>query len=270
MFACEWRRGRNNALASIFLLIPWGMRLPIRGAGIYDHQRLIRRTDGSFTGRMMKRKGFTLIEILITVAILGLLTAIAIPNLLQAQVRSKVSRVKADLQSIATALGAYRADHNNFPLCSFGYQNSRARPEEQEPELLLSTLTTPVAYISAIPRDVFPCEDVRSVRFPGRRYSYRYYSRWWKTVVAGAYPLLIAGKQPTAQWALVSSGPDCTDSGGEWLMFGLDVMSRVAVEVDPSFQLATPRTSGLAGKAVAIYDPTNGSTSPGDIVRLGS
>jgi prepilin-type N-terminal cleavage/methylation domain-containing protein len=51
---------------------------------------------------------FTLIELLIVVAIIAILAAIAVPNFLEAQVRSKVSRAKADMRSIATGPGVLR------------------------------------------------------------------------------------------------------------------------------------------------------------------
>ena len=62
-----------------------------------------------------QQKAFTLIELLIVVAIIAILAAIAVPNFLEAQVRSKVSRVRSDMRSLATALEAYQVDNNKYP-----------------------------------------------------------------------------------------------------------------------------------------------------------
>jgi len=67
---------------------------------------------------MMRRrdKGFTLIELLIVVAIIGIIAAIAIPNLLNAIDRGKQKRTMADLRSIGTAVESYSIDHNFYPV----------------------------------------------------------------------------------------------------------------------------------------------------------
>ncbi|MBN1477342.1 prepilin-type N-terminal cleavage/methylation domain-containing protein, partial [Candidatus Sumerlaeota bacterium] len=64
---------------------------------------------------MIRHRAFTLIELLIVVAIIAILAAIAVPNFLEAQTRAKVSRVKADIRSVATALEAYIVDYNMYP-----------------------------------------------------------------------------------------------------------------------------------------------------------
>ena len=65
---------------------------------------------------MKKREsGFTLIELLIVIAIIGILAAIAIPNLLNAVQRGKQKRSMSDMRTLATAIEAYAVDNNNYP-----------------------------------------------------------------------------------------------------------------------------------------------------------
>jgi general secretion pathway protein G len=69
---------------------------------------------------MLKRdsKGFTLIELLIVVAIIGIIAAIAIPNLLNAIDRGKQKRTMADMRSIGTAVESYAVDNNVYPVAA--------------------------------------------------------------------------------------------------------------------------------------------------------
>jgi len=64
---------------------------------------------------MKSQKGFTLIELLIVVAIIGIIAAIAIPNLLNAIDRGKQKRTMADMRSIGTAVESYAVDNNFYP-----------------------------------------------------------------------------------------------------------------------------------------------------------
>ena len=89
--------------------------------------------------------GFTLIELLVVVAVVAILAAIAVVNFQNASVRSKVSRAKADMASIQTALEAYAVDEGTYPLNAGGIGLPGA----------LYNLTEPTSYISAVPLDVF-------------------------------------------------------------------------------------------------------------------
>ena len=75
------------------------------------------------------QSGFTLIELLIVVAIIGIIAAIAIPNLLNAIDRGKQKRTMADIRSIGTAIEAYAVDVNYYPAHqAFGLLGATAAP----------------------------------------------------------------------------------------------------------------------------------------------
>ncbi len=94
---------------------------------------------------MNNRRAFTLIELLIVVAIIGILAAIAVPNFLNAQIRAKVSRAMSDMRNISLALETYRLDNNGYPPWADLHPN----------HLRYNRLTTPTSYMSSIPTDPF-------------------------------------------------------------------------------------------------------------------
>ena len=100
--------------------------------------------------------GFTLIELLIVVAIISILSSIAVPNFLEAQTRAKVSRAKADMASMATALEIYAIDRNTYP----HRRNPNWEAGAYAPLLStkmndLKVLTTPISYMVKVPADIF-------------------------------------------------------------------------------------------------------------------
>jgi len=69
---------------------------------------------------MKRQKGFTLIELLIVVAIIGIIAAIAIPNLINAIQRGRQKRTMGDIRTLSTVVEAYATDWAFYPRVANG------------------------------------------------------------------------------------------------------------------------------------------------------
>lgn len=77
-----------------------------------------------------KQDGFTLVELMVVVAIIGLLSAVAVPNFKKYQARAKISEAKLQLAALYTAESAFFSDFNIYASCLryMGYDPNDERP----------------------------------------------------------------------------------------------------------------------------------------------
>ena len=64
---------------------------------------------------MRRRRGFTLIELLVVMAIIGILTAVALPNLAKTPIRAREAALRQDLYTFRTCIDQYFADKGRYP-----------------------------------------------------------------------------------------------------------------------------------------------------------
>jgi prepilin-type N-terminal cleavage/methylation domain-containing protein len=184
------------------------------------------------------KSAFTLIELLIVVAIIAILAAIAVPNFLEAQTRSKLARTKADIRSLRTAMEAYMVDHNKYPPDHSYYE-----------PVTWSQLTTPVAYITSILRNPY---KAKNVPFP----------EGFLDVFGYSAELIVDAGGSVREWPqelsaigikywMSSAGPDEYSQHND---FGWN-----------NIQMWRELDSGT-GYLDVIYDSTNGTKSAGDLL----
>lgn len=197
------------------------------------------------------KKAFTLIELLIVVAIIAILAAIAVPNFLEAQTRAKVSRTKSDMRTLATGIESYSVDYNRPP---FDWADDVGFPY-----YINSGLTTPITYVSNGARlaDLFAQNKQSNADNAIReRYRYRAFDQEYLSGGTAGSPFqslpgpdapgMQVAQDVHGSWFLASKGPD-----GETL------------PLPAGFADGNNETDWLWLQ----YDPTNGTISTGMLMR---
>jgi prepilin-type N-terminal cleavage/methylation domain-containing protein len=229
------------------------------------------------------KRAFTLIELLMVVAIIAVLAAIAVPNFLEAKIRTSISRVASDHRTLATGIEAYHTDHKQYPPSATAGQgfagathvmvlrnptgrgnvnfNLPGLGDEERAQLgsiwsfaargatAVAQLTTPVAYITSLTPD--PFMDTKGAT-----------SGYFAT---------------RGGWVLWSPGPDMDQATGT--NTGTNVIARIVTPhvagpstVETLYDVSIPQPSWhwrATSNGIAItFDATNGSISRGDLIRF--
>lgn len=115
-------------------------------------------------------QGFTLIEIMVVMVILGLLVAVVAPNIMGRSDQAKVTVAETQLTNISKALDIYRLDNSHYPSTQQGLEALQSRPSgSPEPKNW-----NPDGYMKSIPQD--PWGNVFQYVSPGREGAYDLYS----------------------------------------------------------------------------------------------
>jgi general secretion pathway protein G len=135
---------------------------------VHVHRQPPSARSGFPTARL--QRGFTLIEVLVVVTILGILAAIVVPKLMDRPDEARIARAKQDIAALGTALNLYRLDNYGYPSTDQGLQALVAKPGGS-PE---ARNWRPGGYIDRLPQDPWKRDYVYLQ--PGQRSDFDIYS----------------------------------------------------------------------------------------------
>lgn len=77
---------------------------------------------------LRRQAGFTLIEVMIVVVILGILAAIVVPKIMDRPVQAQITAAKSDIRTLESALNLYRLDNHAYPTTDQGLEALVQKP----------------------------------------------------------------------------------------------------------------------------------------------
>lgn len=81
-----------------------------------------------------RNAGFTLIEVMVVVVILGILAAIVVPRIMDRPEQARITKARQDIRTLESALNLYRLDNYAYPTTDQGLEALVERPTSPEPQ----------------------------------------------------------------------------------------------------------------------------------------
>lgn len=147
---------------------PLGLFLPKPSHAFEEQEKT--SASSTRTAKGLRKNGFTLVELMVVIVIIGLLATVVVINVLPSQDRAMVEKAKADISTLSQALEMYRLDNLTYPSTAEGLQALVAPP---------AALSQPAryrsgGYIKKLPAD--PWGRAYQYANPGRKGAFDIYS----------------------------------------------------------------------------------------------
>jgi general secretion pathway protein G len=131
---------------------------------------IIKTTQAAWRRSARRQAGFTLIEIMVVVVILGILAALVVPQIMGRPDQAKVTVAKGDIKAISAALDMYKLDNHAYPGTQQGLEALVAKPSGNPPAKNWNR----EGYLKRLPID--PWGTVYQYLAPGTRGAFDLYS----------------------------------------------------------------------------------------------